>query len=157
MFEFNLLFVSGGVFNCLIRTVVRIPSPRYFAGEKTMSTVSLASNTSVVQGFSSPFTQSSNPSGASLTRRARLARTLFVASLTVLLAAGFAAQSGAGDQVVAPTSYVSVVVPQGATLWSVASAYSSGDVQAMVEAIREANNLSGYDVVAGQKLRVPRQ
>lgn len=122
-----------------------------------MSTVSLASNTSVLEGFSSPFTQSSNPSGASLTRRARLARTLFVASLTVLLAAGFAAQSGAGDQVVAPTSYVSVVVPQGATLWSVASAYSSGDVQAMVEAIREANNLSGYDVVAGQKLRVPRQ
>lgn len=157
MFEFNLLFVSGGVFNCLIRTVVRIPSPRYFAGEKTMSTVSLASNTSVVQGFSSPFTQSSNPSGASLTRRARLARTLFVASLTVVLVAGFAAQSGAGDQVVEPTSYVSVVVPQGATLWSVASAYSSGDVQAMVEAIREANNLSGYDVVAGQKLRVPRQ
>jgi len=25
----------------------------------------------------------------------------------------------------------------------------------MVEAIREANNLSGYDVQAGQKLRIP--
>ena len=120
-----------------------------------MSTVSLASNTSVLQGFSSPFTSSTNPSGASLTRRGRLARTLFVASLTVVLVAGFAAQSGAGDQVVAPTSYVTVVVPGGETLWSVASAYSSGDVQAMVEAIREANNLSGYDVQAGQKLRIP--
>ena len=121
-----------------------------------MSTVSLASNTSVLQGFSSPFTQSINPSGASLTRRGRLARTLFVASLTVVLVAGFAAQSGAGDEeVVATTSYISVVVPQGETLWSVASAYATGDVQAMVEAIREANNLKGYDVQAGQKLRIP--
>ena len=97
-----------------------------------MSTVTLASNNGVLQGFSSPFTSSTNPSGASLTRRGRLARTLFVASLTVVLAAGFAAQSGAGDEVVATTSYVSVVVPQGETLWSVASAYASGDVQAMV-------------------------
>jgi len=151
MFEFNLPFVSGGVFNYLIRTVVRIPSPR----RTIMSTVSLASNNGVLQGFSSPFTSSTNPSGASITRRGRLARTLFVASLTVVLVAGFAAKSGAGDQVVAPTSYVSVVVPGGATLWSVASAYSTGDVQAMVEAIREANNLSGYDVQAGQKLRIP--
>ncbi len=120
-----------------------------------MSTVTLASNNGVLQGFSRPFTSSTNPSGASLTRRGRLARTLFVASLTVVLVAGFAAQSGAGDEVVATTSYVSVVVPQGETLWSVASAYASGDVQAMVEAIREANNLSGYDVQAGQKLRIP--
>jgi len=120
-----------------------------------MSTVSLASNNGVLQGFSSPFASSTNPSGASLTRRGRLARTLFVASLTVVLAAGFAAQSGAGDEVVATTSYVSVVVPQGETLWSVASAYATGDVQAMVEAIREANNLKGYDVQAGQKLRIP--
>jgi LysM repeat protein len=153
MFEFDLLFVSGGVFNYLIRTVVRIPSPR----RTIMSTVSLASNNVVLQGFSSPFTSSTNPSGASLTRRGRLARTLFVASLTVVLVAGFAAQSGAGDEVVATTSYVSVVVPGGETLWSVASAYASGDVQAMVEAIREANNLKGYDVQAGQKLRIPSQ
>jgi len=122
-----------------------------------MSTVSLASNNGVLQGFSSPFASSTNPSGASLTRRGRLARTLFVASLTVVLVAGFAAQSGAGDEVVATTSYISVVVPGGETLWSVASAYASGDVQAMVEAIREANNLKGYDVQAGQKLRIPSQ
>jgi LysM repeat protein len=153
MFEFDLLFVSGGVFNSLIRTIVRIPSPR----RTIMSTVTLASSNGVLQGFSSPFTSSTNPSGASLTRRGRLARTLFVASLTVVLAAGFAAQSGAGDEVVATTSYISVVVPGGETLWSVASAYATGDVQAMVEAIREANNLSGYDVQAGQKLRIPSQ
>ncbi len=90
-----------------------------------------------------------------MSRRGRLARTIVVASLTVVMAAGFAAKSGAGDQVVAATSYVTVVVPGGATLWSVASAYSTGDIQAMVESIREANNLKGYDVVAGQKLRVP--
>ena len=120
-----------------------------------MSTVSLASNNGVLQGFSSPLTSLSNPSGASLTRRGRLARTVVVASLTVVLVAGFAATSGAGDEVVAATSYTTVVVPAGATLWSVASAYSDGDVQAMVEAIREANNLSGYDVAAGTRLKVP--
>jgi LysM repeat protein len=120
-----------------------------------MSTMTVASNNGVLQGFSSPFTSSTNPSGARMSRRGRLARTIVVASLTVVMAAGFAAKSGAGDQVVAATSYVTVVVPGGATLWSVASAYSTGDIQAMVESIREANNLKGYDVVAGQKLRVP--
>ena len=120
-----------------------------------MTTATLASKNSVLQGFSSPFTSTTNPSGASLTRRGRLARTLFVASLTVVLVAGFAAKSAGGEQVVAATSYVTVVVPGGATLWSVASAYSAGDVQAMVEAIREANDLKGYDVLAGQKLRFP--
>ncbi|MEI7541122.1 MAG: LysM peptidoglycan-binding domain-containing protein [Actinomycetes bacterium] len=120
-----------------------------------MTTVTLASNNGVLQGFSSQIAPSTNPSGATLTRRGRLARTLFVASLTVVLVAGFAAKSAGGEQVVAAASYVTVVVPGGATLWSVASAYSTGDVQAMVEAIREANNLKGYDVLAGQKLRVP--
>ncbi len=109
---------------------------------------SVASQSSVNQGFLA------NPSGA-LTRRGRLARTVVVLSLSVVMAAGFAARSGAGDQVVAATSYTTVVVPAGATLWSVASAYSDGDVQAMVEAIREANNLNGYDVAAGARLKVP--
>ena len=108
----------------------------------------VASQSSLNQGFLA------NPSGG-LNRRGRLARTLVVASLAVVMAAGFAAQSGAGDQVVHATSYTTVVVPAGATLWAVASAYSSGDVQAMVEAIREANNLKGYDVAAGARLKVP--
>ena len=97
-----------------------------------------------------------NPSGT-LTRRGRLARTFVVLSLTVVMAAGFASQSGAG-QVEASTapSYEIVVVAPGETLWSVAAAYASGDVQGLVNDIREANNLKGVDLQAGQQLRVPR-
>ena len=96
-----------------------------------------------------------NPSGG-ITRRGRLARTFVVLSLTVVMAAGFASQSGAG-QIEASTapSYEIVVVAPGETLWSVAAAYASGDVQGMVNDIREANNLSGFDLQAGQRLRVP--
>ena len=96
-----------------------------------------------------------NPSGG-ITRRGRLARTFVVLSLTVVMAAGFASQSGAG-QVEASTapSYEIVVVAPGETLWSVAAAYSTGDVQGLVNDIREANNLTGFDLQAGQKLRVP--
>jgi LysM repeat protein len=110
---------------------------------------STSSKTIVNQGFSA------NPSGR-LNRRGRLARTLFVLSLTVVMAAGFASQSGAG-QVEASTapSYEIVVVAPGETLWSVAAPYASGDVQGLVNDIREANNLKGVDVQAGQKLRVP--
>jgi LysM repeat protein len=101
-----------------------------------------------------------NPSGqqslARLTRRGRLARTFVVLSLTVVMAAGFASQSGAG-QVEASTapSYEIVVVAPGETLWSVAAAYATGDVQGLVNDIREANNLTGFDLQAGQRLRVP--
>jgi len=96
-----------------------------------------------------------NPSGG-LTRRGRLARTLFVLSLSVVLVAGFASRSGANQLVSdsAPT-FTTVVVAPGETLWSVAVAYATGDVQAMVSQIREANNLKGLDLQAGQKLRVP--
>jgi LysM repeat protein len=108
----------------------------------------------VNQGFLASEWQA-NPSGR-LTRRGRLARTCVVLSLTVVMAAGFASQSGAG-QVEASTapSYEIVVVAPGETLWSVAAAYASGDVQGLVNEIREVNNLKGYDLQAGQKLRVP--
>ena len=108
---------------------------------------------SVNQGFL--MTQQVNPSGR-LTRRGRLARTCVVLSLTVVMAAGFASQSGAG-QVEASTapSYEIVVVAPGETLWSVAAAYASGDVQGLVNEIREVNNLQGFDLQAGQRLRVP--
>jgi LysM repeat protein len=112
----------------------------------------------VNQGFLS--NSATNPSGQQsltrLTRRGRLARTFVVLSLTVVMAAGFASQSGAG-QVEASTapSYEIVVVAPGETLWSVAAAYASGDVQGMVNDIREANNLTGFDLQAGQRLRVP--
>jgi LysM repeat protein len=126
------------------------------AGEKQMSTLT------VTTGFNSMTSKSivnqalqANPSGR-LTRRGRLARTLVVLSLTVVMAAGFASQSGAG-QVEASTapSYEIVVVAPGETLWSVAAAYASGDVQGLVNEIREVNNLTGFDLQAGQKLRIP--
>jgi LysM repeat protein len=123
----------------------------------TLSINSFGNSTSgksiVNQGFLS--NQQTNPSGG-ITRRGRLARTFVVLSLTVVMAAGFASQSGAG-QVEASTapSYEIVVVAPGETLWSVAAAYASGDVQGMVNEIREANNLTGFDLQAGQRLRVP--
>ena len=113
-------------------------------------------------GFNSTSSQSivnqalhANPSGR-LTRRGRLARTFVVLSLTVVMAAGFASQSGAGQGVASTApSYEIVVVAPGETLWSVAAAYATGDVQGMVNEIREANNLKGVDLQAGQRLRVP--
>ena len=123
----------------------------------TLSINSFGNSTSgksiVNQGFLSNST--TNPSGR-LNRRGRLARTFVVLSLTVVMAAGFASQSGAG-QVEASTapSYEIVVVAPGETLWSVAAAYATGDVQGMVNDIREANNLTGFDLQAGQRLRVP--
>ena len=96
-----------------------------------------------------------NPSGG-ITRRGRLARTCVVLSLTVVMAAGFASQSGAGQgQASTAPSYEIIVVAPGETLWSVAAAYGSGDVQGLVSDIREANNLTGFDLQAGQRLRVP--
>jgi hypothetical protein len=126
----------------------------------TINSVSgLGNGKSIVnQGFLS--NQQTNPSGQQslvrLNRRGRLARTFVVLSLTVVMAAGFASQSGAGQDVASTApSYEIVVVAPGETLWSVAAAYASGDVQGMVNDIREVNNLTGFDLQAGQKLRVP--
>ena len=113
---------------------------------------STTSGKSIVnQGFQA------NPSGR-LTRRGRLARTIVVLSLAVVMVAGFAATSGANQEAPvasAAPSYSVVVVAPGETLWSVAAAYASGDVQGFVTQIREINNLKGYDLQAGQRLRVP--
>ena len=103
-----------------------------------------------------------------LTRRGRLARTLLVLSLSVVLGAGFAMNAGAGDALSAAKingssdsvsvakSYVVVTVASGETLWSLASQMADGgDVQALVAEIASANSLKGVDVTAGQKLRIP--
>ena len=111
---------------------------------------------SVNQGFHA------NPSGQQslvrLTRRGRLARSIVVLSLAVVMVAGFAATSGANQETPvasAAPSYSVVVVAPGETLWSVAAAYATGDVQGLINEIREVNNLKGYDLQAGQRLRVP--
>ncbi len=108
--------------------------------------------------------------GVCLTRRGRLARTLLVLSLSIVLGAGFAMKAGAGDSAGGSgalsaakingssdaKSYVVVTVAAGETLWSLASQMADGgDVQALVAEIASANSLSGVDVEAGQKLRVP--
>jgi nucleoid-associated protein YgaU len=108
---------------------------------------------------------------AGLTRRGRLARTLLVLSLSIVLGAGFAMKAGAGDAGASGSdalsaakingssdakSYVVVTVAAGETLWSLASAMADGgDVQTLVADIASANSLSGVDVEAGQKLRIP--
>jgi len=117
--------------------------------------------------------------GVCLTRRGRLARTLLVLSLSIVLGAGFAMKAGAGDAGAsgsnalsaakingssasnngasdAAKSYVVVTVASGETLWSLASQMADGgDVQSLVAEIASANSLNGVDVEAGQKLRVP--
>lgn len=97
--------------------------------------------------------------GVCLTRRGRLARTLLVLSLSIVLGAGFAMKAGAGNSVAADNSsqsFVVVTVAPGETLWSLASQMSDGgDVQGLVAQIASANSLTGVDVSAGQKLRVP--
>ena len=110
--------------------------------------------------------------GVCLTRRDRLARTLLVLSLSIVLGAGFAMKAGAGDAGAsgsdalsaakingssdAAKTYIVVTVAAGETLWSLASAMADGgDVQTLVADIASANSLNGVDVEAGQKLRIP--
>ena len=99
-----------------------------------------------------------NPSGVRLTRRGRLARTLLVLSLAVVLASVFGLNAGAGttDSVGSPTSFIEVTVAPGDTLWSLASRISGGgDVRALVDEIASVNALASADVQAGQKVRIP--
>lgn len=92
-----------------------------------------------------------------LNRRGRLAQFLVVLSLMVVLGAGFAMKAGAGDSVNhSSTSYITVVVAPGESLWSIATdAAGSGDPRALVDEIILANSLTTPDVAPGQVLRVP--
>ena len=110
------------------------------------------------QGFSQGFT-STNPSGIVLNRRGRLARTLVVLSLAIVVVATFAFSAGAGstDSMAAtPDSYVTVVVGPGESLWSLANRMAGdGDARSLIEEIMVVNSLATPDVQAGQSLRIP--
>ena len=120
-----------------------------------MSTISLnavSAETLINQGFVA------NPSGVRLTRRGRLARTLLVLSLAVVLASVFGLNAGANtaDHVGTPTSFIQGTVAPGDTLWSLATRLADGgDVRALVDEIASVNSLASAEVQAGQKLRIP--
>ena len=98
------------------------------------------------------------PSKRSVNRSYRLTRTLVVLSLSVVIAGGYAMNAKAGsDSQANPEvqSYVTVVVAPGETLWSIASKFSDGDARSLVDQVITINSLSGGDVEAGQKIRIP--
>ena len=126
-----------------------------------MSTATInvvSAKTLINQGFSQVL-QSTNPSGVVLNRRGRLARTLVVLSLAIVMVATFAFSAGAGstDSMAAtPDSFVTVVVGPGESLWSLAGRMAGdGDARSLIEEIMIVNSLATPDVQAGQSLRIP--
>ena len=92
-------------------------------------------------------------------RSRKLARTIVVTSLLVVIGAGFSAVGNAStpstsSHVTAADSYMTVVVAPGETLWSIAGMVG-GNSSAVVDQIIEANHLTSSEVQAGQKLLVP--
>jgi hypothetical protein len=132
-----------------------------------MSTMTaMRAETLVNQGFSQEgFSQQgflqTNPSGMQLNRRGRLARTLVVLSLAIVMLAtfGFSAGAGNSDQM-SPTSdaFITVTVGPGESLWSLAGQIAAdGDKRSLVDEIISINSLPTADVQVGQELRIPLQ
>ena len=126
-----------------------------------MSTATInvvSAKTLINQGFSQVL-NSTNPSGVVLNRRGRLARTLVILSLAIVMVATFAFSAGAGstDSMAAtPDSFVTVVVGPGESLWSLAGRMAGdGDARSLIEEIMAVNSLATPDVQAGQTLRIP--
>lgn len=122
---------------------------------RTMSTLTVnafSSKTSVNQGFQA------NPSAVTLNRRGRLARTVLVLSLAIVLGSLVSAKAGAGTDIApkAASSFITVTVAPGETVWSLANRLvSGGDVRSLVSEIISVNSLASVDLSAGQKLRIP--
>ncbi len=98
------------------------------------------------------------PSGIRLNRRGRLARTFVVLSLAIVLGSVVSAKAGAGTDASpqAASSFITVTVAPGDTVWSLATRLAGGgDVRALVSEIIEVNSLNSVDVATGQKLRIP--
>jgi hypothetical protein len=115
--------------------------------------------TLINQGFSQVM-NATTPSGTIvLIRRGRLARTLVVLSLAIVMVATYAFSAGAGstDSMAAtPESFVTVVVGPGESLWSLANRMAGdGDARSLIEEIMVVNSLATPDVQAGQSLRIP--
>ena len=93
------------------------------------------------------------------TRRARLARTLFVVSALLLMLAGmiFNQSAVAIDQPSATqTAFNYVSVLPGDTLWDLAEIYADGKSQQdWIAEIILLNNLDSATLVAGDKLALP--
>ena len=98
------------------------------------------------------------PSGIRLNRRGRLARTFVVLSLAIVLGSVVSAKAGACTDAApaAASSFITVTVAPGDTVWSLATRLAGGgDVRALVSEIIEVNSLDSVDVATGQKLRIP--
>jgi hypothetical protein len=118
------------------------------------------------EGFSQQGFLQTNPSGPvinkiELNRRGRLARTLVVLSLAIVMLAtfGFSAGAGNSDQM-SPTSeaFITVTVGPGESLWSLAGQIAvDGDKRSLVDEIISINSLPTADVQVGQELRIPLQ
>ncbi len=120
-----------------------------------MSTLTLST-----YGSESIVTQalSTVPSGIRLNRRGRLARTFVVLSLAIVLGSVVSAKAEAGTDAApaAASSFITVTVAPGDTVWSLATRLAGGgDVRALVSEIIEVNSLDSVDVATGQKLRIP--
>ena len=96
-----------------------------------------------------------NPSGVRLTRRGRLARTLLVLSLAVVLASVFGLNAGAktADQVGTPTSFIQVTVAPGDTLWSIGERIAPN--APISEVVDHLVRLNGTAITSGQLIRIP--
>ena len=94
------------------------------------------------------------------TRGRRVVQGTAVASLLIVIGAGFSAVGNASEKGVPSTpaseGYVRVVVAPGETLWSLASMVAgTGSVVAAEQKIMDANQLTNTDLAAGVRLWVP--
>ena len=93
-------------------------------------------------------------------RGRRVVRGTAVASLLIVIGAGYSAVGNASEKGVpstpASSGYVKVVVAPGETLWSLASMVAgTGSVSAIEQEIMDANQLTSTDLAAGVRLWVP--
>ncbi len=91
-----------------------------------------------------------------LTRRGRLALTLFFLGAVLVLFTAFGPKVVATGEQGTPVETKTVVVGQGDTLWQIASKVAGpGETREMVYRIKELNALPSSTIHSGQELAVP--